>query len=282
MRHCHRSLTRACLRAAVLTGVMAAHGRAQGPAPVVPLIIEVQDETADADADLPMVNSGFTNDQDVAGPIAPLVVGLRATGFAERATAQEALLRLPPERLKDVVEALSHETEPEAIERLTQVAAHLYLKPRTLLRTKVSLLGLWFAEPSVSMLGIKFKMDPVKLKPQDVDPLMAATVTEIQVGFPAMQTLRNGDRIVAIGGVGFPPNVPPEDTTYFRGRIADLWPGGVVTMAILRDGKLMGVDVQITGLPLDGPSSPTEMVAQREAVLRAFLQTLKTGEKGPA
>jgi hypothetical protein len=280
MRHFQRKLITACLLAAGVTGALGGGGVPLGPVRVVPGVVEA--EPALAEADLPVVNSGFASDQDVSGSIAPLVAGLRAKGFTERANAQEALLRLPPGRLADVVETLAHETDAEAMERLTQVAAHLYLKPRTLLHTKVNLLGVWFTEPSVSMLGIKFKMDTVKLKPEDTATVMTATVTEVQPGFPAMQTLRNGDRIVAVAGLGFPPDLLPEDSTHFRGRIAQLWPGGVVAMTILRDGKLMGLDVQITGLPLDGPSTPTEMVAQREAALRAFLKTLKTGDKGPA
>ena len=228
---------------------------------------------------LPVVNDGFANDADVKGPIKPVVEALRSPVFGERESANLAPLRLPPGRLGEVVEALSRETDAEAIERLTQVAAHLFLKPRTLLRTKASLLGVWFEEPSLSMLGIKFKMDPVKLTPQDASPTMTVMVTEIQPGFPALQTLRNGDRIVALGGVGFPPNIPPEDSDYFRSRVASLWPGGVVAMTILRDGKLMELGVQITGLPVDGPSSPAAMVNMRTAALEAFLRTLKTGDK---
>jgi len=207
---------------------------------------------------------------------------LRADSFAQRVNAQEALLRLPPVRLRDVVAALASQTDTEAIERLTQVAAHLYLKPRTPLHTKASLLGFWHAEPSLSMLGIKYKMDLVKLQSADSGPVMTVMVTEIQVGFPIMQTLRNGDRIVAIGGAGFPADGPPEDNTIFRQRVAELWPGGLVTMTILRDGKQLPMDVQLAGMPLLGPSSPADMVARREAALQAFLRSLKTADNIPA
>jgi hypothetical protein len=240
------------------------------PTPVTP---------AHEDAALPIVNDGFASDQDVNGPIAPLVEALRSADFLQRDQANRALLRLPPRRLPDVVHALADETDAEAIERLTQAAAHLYLKPRTLLRTKGSLLGVWFQEPSVSMLGMKFKMDPVKLKAEDTSPTMTVMVTEIQVGFPALQTLRNGDRIVAMGGIGFPPNIPEEDSDYFRTRVQALWPGGVVAMTVLRDGRLLELDVQLTGLPVEGTASPTAMVNARTAALNAFLRTLKTGDK---
>jgi hypothetical protein len=227
----------------------------------------MSDDRADTNVDLPIVNHGFSNDQDVQGSISPLVDALRAESFAQRVNAQETLLRLPPARLKDIVAAMGREKDAEAVERLTQVAAHLYLKPRTTLQTKASLLGLWHAEPSLSMLGMKFKMDLLKLQPTDPEPVMTVMVTEMQPGFPIMQTLRNGDRIVALGGAGFPVDLPLEDST-----------GGMVAMTILRDGKLLKVHVQVTGLPVDGPTSPADLVSQRDAALQAFLQTLKTPE----
>ena len=242
-------------------------------------IIVVPEPPADAPADLPIVNTGFANDQDIPGPINPLVKALESSVFAERQDANLALLRLPPDRLRDVVNALAHESDAEAIERLTQVAAHLYLKPRTWLRTRASLLGVWFQEPSLTMLGVKFKMDPIKLKPEDTTPTMTVVVTEIQPGFPALQTLRNGDRIVAVGGIGFPLDIPPDDSDYFRTRVAALWPGGVTLMTVLRDGQLLGLEVQTTGLPLNGPATPTAMVNRRTAALNAFLETLQTGDK---
>jgi hypothetical protein len=270
-------------------GVLALGGRAavaQLP-PDVPRIRIIGDPApltvlVDEHPDLPIVNSGFAGDKDLNGPIRSVVEALRSPVFAERESANLALLRLPPERLKDVVNALAVEDDAEAIERLTQVAAHLYLKPRTLLRSRASLLGVWFQQPGSGMLGVKFKMDPVKLKPEDTRPTMTVMVTEIQVGFPALQTLRNGDRIVAIGGIGFPPDTSQDDRQYFRSRIAALWPGGVATMTVLRDGRLLELGVQISGLPTNTPSSPTDMVDNRTAALNAFLQSLKIGDKSQA
>jgi hypothetical protein len=258
-------------------GLLALFGGAAAAQPLQ--IIAVPEPFADSPADLPIVNTGFANDQNISGPITPLVKALESPVFAERQDANLALLRLPPDRLPDVVNALANESDAEAIERLTQVAAHLYLKPRTWLRTRTSLLGVWFQEPGLTMLGVKFKMDPVKLKPEDTTPTMTVVVTEIQPGFPALQTLRNGDRIVAVGGIGFPLDIPPDDSDYFRTRVAALWPGGVALMTVLRDGQLLGLEVQTTGLPLNGPATPTAMVNRRTAALNAFLETLKTGDK---
>jgi len=87
---------------------------------------------------------------------------------------------------------------------------------------------------------------------------------------------------MAIGGIGFPANLTPEDSEYFRSRVAALWPGGIVAMTVLRDGRLLELGVQVTGLPVDGPSSPTTMVNMRAAALDAFLRTLKKADKSQA
>jgi hypothetical protein len=234
------------------------------------------------DINLPIVNDGFANDADVQGSIKPLVDKLRSAVYGEREDASRALLRLPPRRLDEIVEALSHETDAESIERLKQVAAHLYLKPRTLLKTRASLFGVWHQQPNLSLVGMKFRMDPVKLAPSDAAPTMTALVTEIQPGFPAFQTLRNGDRIVAMGGVGFPPDIPLEDGSYFRSRVAELWPGSVIQMSVLREGRVLDLGVQVSGLPLDGATSPDVMVQMRAAALTNFLDSLKTGDKTQA
>jgi len=234
---------------------------------------------------LPIVNEGFADDEDVKGAIKPLVEALKSPEFGRREEATRALLRLPPGRLNEVVEALARETDAEAIERLTQAAAHLYLKPRTLLKTKASVLGVWHRQPGLSMLGLKFKMEAVKLMPEDGSATMTVMVTETQVGFPVMQTLRNGDRIVAVAGIGFPPDVPADDTSYFTARVGMLWPGAVVRMTILREGKLMEVGVQTAGVTVEGwitasegANKKAEIVANRTAALGAFLRTLRMGD----
>src|SRR5689334_22093285 len=64
---------------------------------------------------LPIVNDGFANDQDVPGPLTPLITALRSQNYPEREAATRALLRLPPNRLNDVVDALAKEADSEAI-----------------------------------------------------------------------------------------------------------------------------------------------------------------------
>jgi hypothetical protein len=229
-----------------------------------------------ADIDLPIVSDGFANDKDVAGPIAPLVKALEAASYQDRRAASEALLRLPPGRLPEIVAAVKQERDEEALARLTEVAAHVYLKPRTYLSVRTSLLGAWFNHHDPSLLGVRFLLDPLKIRDTDDAATMTVLVTEIQPGFPAMQTLRTGDRIVAINGEGFGGDIAD---TAFRDRIAALWPGSVVPMLVFREGKLLELGVQTTGMPLKGGDIPEVLLDRRSASLQIFLQSLKAPEK---
>jgi hypothetical protein len=221
--------------------------------------------------DLPIVSAGFANDQDLTGPITPLIKALEDASYQQRKIASEALMRLPPGRLNEVVEALQKEKDEEAVARLTEVAAHLYLKPRTYLKARTSVLGVWNNHRDPSLLGIRYQPDKVKIG-SDEKETMTVMVTELQPGFPAMQTFRAGDRIVAINGEGFPPEMPDGA---FRERIAGLWPGSVTPMVVLRDGKLVELGVQTTCVPISDSLPAELMIEQRNASLAAFLESLK-------
>src|SRR5690348_818902 len=65
--------------------------------------------------DFPIVNDGFASDADVRGSIDPLLEALKSADFAKREAATSAMLRLPPKRVDDVVEALARTTDPESI-----------------------------------------------------------------------------------------------------------------------------------------------------------------------
>lgn len=221
--------------------------------------------------DLPIVSAGFANDQDVTGPIAPLVKALEAASYQERKIASESLLRLPPARLNEVVETLQKEKDEEVVARLTEVAAHLYLKPRTYLKARTSVLGVWNNHRDPSLLGIRYQPDKVKIG-SDEKETMTVMVTELQPGFPAMQTFRAGDRIVAINGEGFPLDMPDGA---FRERIAGLWPGNLTPMVVLRDGKLLELGVQTTCVPVSDSVPAELLIEQRNTSLAAFLESLK-------
>lgn len=253
------------------------------PGQIVPLPPLLLPDVAVVPAQLPMVNEGFADDQDVSGPLAPLIAALRSTTFAEREAATRTLLRLPPPRLKDVVDALAVESDAEAIARLTQVAGHLYLKPRTSVRMLDSFLGGWFKQPNplarTCMLGTKFKLEWVKLHPTDTAPTMTVVITELQPGFPAAQTLINGDRIITFDGKGFPGDLSVDDRSHFQKRVFDLWPRQMVPVSLLRDGKVLELPVQLAGMPGAGAMDLAEQVDLRGTELARFLARLKTGEK---
>jgi hypothetical protein len=248
-------------------------------------LIFVPAQTPAQALELPVVSEGFASDQDIKGPITPLVRALEAATYHERENATEALLRLPPARLADVVAALKAEKDEEAVSRLTDVAAHLYLKPRTYLKARPSVLGVWSAGHEPALLGLKFEPQKARVKPGE-EETMTVLVTEIQAGFPARQTLREGDRIVAIAGKGFPGEMSNDG---FRERIAALWPGVPVPMLVLRDGKMLELPVQTTCVPLSKPDLSSfdvsmeisNMVAARQMAVTAFLESI-TGKKDQA
>jgi hypothetical protein len=240
--------------------------------------------------ELPIVSNGFADDQNIAGPITPLVQALEAASYQTRQAASEALMRLPPERLQEVVETIKTEKDEEALARLTDVAAHLFLKPRTYLKSRTSLLGVWYAHHDPSLLGVKFEPGKVRLPEADEADTMTVLVTEIEPGFPAMQTLHAGDRIVAINGEGFPIDMQDDG---FRARVTALWPGAEAAMVVLREGKLVEVKVQTTCVPLELAAEPQEpvvleqlklnrtaqLINDRTMALATFMQTLKPQEK---
>src|SRR6185436_16467284 len=91
------------------------------------------------------------------------------------------------------------ETDSEAIARLTEVACHLYLKPRTPLKGKISLLGL------------QFDTALMRLDPRTDEIAMTVCVKELKPGFPAAQALEVGDRLIAINGKKFPEEMASTD-----------------------------------------------------------------------
>ena len=243
-------------------------------------------EIVEAPALLPVVNDGFADDQDVSGSLAPLIAAVRSPTFGEREAGTRALLRLPPRRLDEIVRALAVESDSEAIARLTQAAGHLYLKSRTSLRMQDSFLGAWFKRPNplatTCMLGTKFKLELIKLRPADAEPTMTVVLTELQPGFPAAQTLINGDRIVTFDGKGLPGDWPVDDRVQFQKIVLGLWPRQFVPVTILRDGKFLEVQVQLAGMPGNDTLALVEQVDLRAAELARFLAGLKTGEKAQA
>jgi len=233
--------------------------------------LAAQESTAPA-APLPILNHGFATDQDLPGPLAPVITDLGSSDSRARDLASQKLMRLPPERLDDIRTALAQETDPEAIARLSSVAVHLFLKPRTML-ARPSLLGVWYQQDSVSLLGISFEVQTVKVNPNDTDAIPMTAVLTIEPGFPVAQSLFVGDRIFAINGERFPPDLVQST---FPAIIRQFPPGALLTLSILRDGKTFEVPVQMGALPVAAVDMETAIEARKTAA-REFLQSLKTG-----
>ena len=227
-----------------------------------------------APPDFPIVSDGFAIDKDVEGPITPLVEALRSPEYFERQRATMALMRLPPKRLTDVERALEQESDSEAIARLSEVAEHLYLKPRTAIH-QPSLLGIWFKQPMIPLLGVRFKLEPVRLRSTDENLTMSVLVMEVQAGFPAAQELETGDRIVGIGGKRFPITM---DDNAFPAMVKQYDPGSLVNLQLMRDGKVEDVTIQMAGLEVADAIGMTAIIDQRNAAAAEFVKTLRTGE----
>ncbi len=222
---------------------------------------------------LPVLNHGFATDVDVAGPLSSIVQSLSVLDIRQREDATEKLLRLPPARLDDIAAALEKATDPEAIARLQAVAAHLYLKPRTLI-SQPSLMGLWFKDPAISLLGISYFLQDVQLNKDDLGTSHVAVVSNLEPGFPAAQMLRVGDRIFAFNGKSFPEDLDPLDG--FPQLVRKFSPGDLVRVGILRAGQQMEVTVEMGGFAGDDADLRTLIQTRLEAAHR-FLDTLKTG-----
>ncbi len=216
---------------------------------------------------------GFKSDIPFAGGLQPLVEALRSPQFRIRDQATQTLLHLKPQRLSELTEALARETDPEAATRLTQVAAHLFLKNMTPLQGHASL------------LGIKLNLDLVHPDLEKPDALrMSVAVAELQPGYPAAQDLRVGDRLLAMDGKPFPIDMAIDD---FRSQVMTRPPGSIVRFTLIRDGHQIDVGVQLAGLPEVPGAQPgvvnmtsiESAIDQRNEALAQFLAGLKTSVK---
>jgi hypothetical protein len=142
--------------------------------------------------------------------LAKLIEALSSPQFTTREEATYALLRLPTNRRPDIETALARTTDAEAIARLTRVALHLFLKGQT------PLVG------TAALLGIAPNIEPVRLGKNNGDLRMCVAVGETQLGFPAAEQLRCGDRIMAINGRNFALDLTFEE---FRQTINAQTPG---------------------------------------------------------
>ena len=250
---------------------------------------------------LPVVGQGFASDKPVEGTLAPLVRSLRSDSYLEREKASEVMLRLPPERLPDVVAALAVETDLEAISRMKTIAGHLFLKPRTNVAARSGFLGIGALGQYVSMLGMKF-YDPERMHVAETgQDMVVVRVRELLPGFPSAQELRAGDCIAAINGKPFPEEMVParvrrevvEDifadaadqqaanaaNLMFQNRVRSLWPGGVATFTVVREGKLMEVPVQLAAMPASAKDSLGSLMDMRMQLMTTYIDSLKTAEK---
>ncbi len=244
---------------------------------VRPGSIEIDSVPESRIVDLPVVNHGFADDEPLKGPLTALVDQLRSAAYSQREQASQRLLRLPPDRLPELVLALERESDAEAIARLMQVASHLFLKERTFLQ-RPSFLGVWFKDNIVSLMGVRFEPESIRLSPDDLTLARTVVVTDVVIGLPAYQVLHPGDRIVAVNGKRFELEMTKYD---FQAEMRAFWPGAIFHLTILREGKPMELTMQMAGVPADAAGDVDQAVSDRAAALEKFVKNLKTGDSSP-
>lgn len=209
------------------------------------------------------VQSVATSQPESTTPLAKLIEALSSPQFTTREEATYTLLRLPTNQRPDVEAALARTTDAEAVARLTRVALHLFLKAQTSM------------EGTAALLGIAPNIEPVRLGKNNGDLRMSVAVGETQLGFPAAEQLRCGDRILAINGRNFTLDLTFEE---FRQRINTQTPGTTLTFTVLRGGRQIVVPVRLVGLTEEQVSDITQYVHRRNEAAQAYLAALRTGE----
>jgi len=229
----------------------------QAQAAIAPELIEPRDRN-------------YASDVVYAGTLDPLVKALGSLDFAERQQATQTLLRLSPNRLPEVRSALARETNAEAVARLTQVAAHLFMKARTPL------------EGTSAIMGVMFNPEVIRPDPKSAEMRFSIAVMDLLPGYPAAQDLRVGDRLIAVDGQRFPEALAAEIDqeadmnirALFTTMVSSHKPGSVVPFMVIRNGQQIEVSVQLAGL--SGMDKNTLRTGRLMAV-EQFTASLKTG-----
>jgi C-terminal processing protease CtpA/Prc len=185
--------------------------------------------------------------------------------FNRREVATDYLMRAPSDALSQVEKRLEKERDPEAIERLSRVALHLFMKDKTVFEGKVG------------FLGIAFKGDKEYRGKYGDEPRPVVWVLELLPGFPSNEHLKIGDCIVGIAGTEFPEEFTDND---FRDLILNKKPGTKVTLMVERGKDRFNVSIPLAGIKdLDVMSMPTYK-GVRESMAASYLSSLKhAGDK---
>ena len=184
------------------------------------------------------------------------VGALASDKWRTRRQAQRSLLSTKGFVLPELAAAMVKAKNPEQRNRLLRICMQLYLRQFN-----------WLHHGSAFM-GVEFITDPLELRKHG-KPYWIPAVAVIRTvpGFPGGLYLRENDLIMGING----HKIPAYNTaTAFRAEIQKHHPGSKITLLLLRDGKLIKVTLQLTGIPTD-PFAGQELLNQRNLIVQHLI-----------
>ncbi len=181
---------------------------------------------------------------------------LASDSWRTRRHAQRSLLSTKGFILPQLAAAMVTTHNAEQRNRLLRICMQLYLRQFN-----------WLHHGS-AFIGVEFITNPLELrkhgKPQWIP---AVAVVHTVPGFPGGLYMRDNDLIIGING----HKIPAYNTaTAFRAEIQKYQPGSKITLLLLRDGKLINVIVQLTGIPTD-PLAGQELLNQRDLIVQHLI-----------
>ncbi len=188
--------------------------------------------------------------------VARTVGALASDKWRTRRHAQRSLLSTKGFVLPELAAAMVKAKNPEQRNRLLRICMQLYLRQFN-----------WLHHGSAFM-GVEFVTDPLELRKHGKSHwIPAVAVVRTVPGFPGGLYLRENDLIMGING----HKIPAYNTaTAFRAEIQKHQPGSKITLLLLRDGKLISVTLQLTGIPAD-PLAGQELLRQRNLIVQHLI-----------
>ncbi len=183
--------------------------------------------------------------------VAGSVGSLASDKWKNRQQAERSLLSIKGFVLPQLAAAMVKAKNPEQRDRLLRICMQLYLRQFN-----------WLHHGS-AFIGMEFIAKPLELRKRGIPQwIPAVAVVRTVAGFPGGLYLRENDLILGING----HKIPAYNTAAaFRAEIQQHQPGSVITLLLLRNGKMIKVPVPLTGIATD-PLAAQELLNQRNLI----------------
>ena len=181
---------------------------------------------------------------------------LASDRWKNRQRAERSLLSTKGFVLPQLAAAMVKAKNPEQRDRLLRICMQLYLRQFN-----------WLHHGS-AFIGVEFIAKPLELRRRGIPKwIPAVAVVRTVAGFPGGLYLRENDLILGING----HTISAYNTaTAFRAEIQQHQPGSVITLLLLRNGKMIKVPVRLTGIPTD-PLAAQELLNQRNLIAQHLI-----------